>query len=195
MSVEFDEKVHEYKLNGFRVPSVTQIIGTIFGSKPWFTDYYAQRGSALHKAIEYYNQDELDEESVDERVTPKLNAYKRFYNDFKTSVAVVKAEQFYISKKYRFGGKLDVILSELDDSLILADYKSSFDFSVFLQLAAYRILIKENTNLKISKSLVIILNDDESYKLKWIQKKDFFKHEQIFLSCLNIYNFIKQNNG
>ena len=49
----FDAEKHEYRLDGVRLPSVTQIIADagLYGNTSYFTDYSRDRGSFVHQII------------------------------------------------------------------------------------------------------------------------------------------------
>lgn len=59
MIISFDEKTHSYTFNGKEIPSVTQIIGTVYGTglekaPKHFVERAAEKGTNIHKAIETY---------------------------------------------------------------------------------------------------------------------------------------------
>jgi hypothetical protein len=79
--LQFDEARHEYTVDGRVVPNVTRIID-------WMNDYahvpadVMQRarelGTAVHLATALYDNDNLDESSVDPAVRPYLEAWIEF---------------------------------------------------------------------------------------------------------------------
>ena len=77
----FDDKSHEYKAGGIRVPSVTQImeaVGMYRGLEniPKFVlKKAAERGHAVHSMIEYHAQGDLDESTIDPELAGYFNAY------------------------------------------------------------------------------------------------------------------------
>ena len=76
----FDNSKHEYRFNGVVVPSVTQILKAV-----GLSDYSyiptgvlqiaTERGTVVHKIIEWYEQDILDASSID----PELKGYFESY--------------------------------------------------------------------------------------------------------------------
>ena len=75
----FDAATHIYKLNGVRIPGVTEVMkfaGLV--DDRWFTEESSWRGTAIHLACELDDQDDLDPASVDEPVRLKLEGYRKF---------------------------------------------------------------------------------------------------------------------
>jgi hypothetical protein len=76
---EFRASDHSYTCDGARLPSVTQVF-------PWsyFKDNEEAmlRGTYVHRAIELFNNNDLNEETLDPALVNYLNAYKQFKKDF-----------------------------------------------------------------------------------------------------------------
>ena len=76
---QFIEEGHRYLVDGNQWLSVTQVL-------PW--SYYKDNGEAMlrgtyvHRMIELYNNNDLDEESLDPALKGFLDAYKQFKKDF-----------------------------------------------------------------------------------------------------------------
>ena len=84
MNCTFDPIGHLYTIDGRPVPSVTQVLSST-GILPSFSmvdkvllERKRQIGVALHAALHYLQQGDLDESTVDERVKPRLDAYRLF---------------------------------------------------------------------------------------------------------------------
>jgi len=184
----FDEITHTYTINDRPVPSVTQILTEIFGKRFWYDDWYAQRGRANHAMISYYIQGCLDLSSVDENIKGYLDAFIKFEHE--TQLKPVQSEKNLFSTVYNFAGTPDLLLTDYNGQLILADIKSSVEQIVKLQLAGYDILYNE---IKIKPKLhcAIELKTDGKYKIHWF--KDIPRMRNVFMSCLSIYNFKIQN--
>lgn len=106
----FDAAKHEYRHDGRVVPSVTQILKPVapdFSCVPADTLERARRlGNAVDATITYYEQDDLDEDSLSET----LRSYLKAWIAFKASTGfVVEAvqERVYCGK-YGYAGTLDV---------------------------------------------------------------------------------------
>lgn len=63
-----------------RLPRVTTVLAEArLVETRWFTQEARDLGSALHAAIQLWLEGALDEESVDERIRPNLESFKRFW--------------------------------------------------------------------------------------------------------------------
>jgi len=75
----YDPEKHEYWLGDERLPSVTEVLlkaGLV--DDTWWTEFGRVRGSAVHKACELWDLGTLDPKTVDDRIQPYLDAWKRF---------------------------------------------------------------------------------------------------------------------
>lgn len=120
--IEFDDSTHTYTYEGAKVPSVSTIINDLLKTDYSKIDpFYANRGTAVHKAIELYLQGDLDESSLDEHVTPYFKAFLKFEND--TGFIVEQTELRIFCERLWFAGTLDLIGS-IDGKKYLLDIKT-----------------------------------------------------------------------
>lgn len=109
----FDEPMHEYRLNGILLPSVTQIIRDNRLSSDFAfvsaADMARARelGQAVHMATHYNDEGTLDDATVDPAVRPYLNAWRQFVAD--RGVEFVALEQRVADPVYQFCGTVDRI--------------------------------------------------------------------------------------
>ena len=110
----FDPITHLYRLDGSAIPSVTQILSGVglsdYSYIPTETLQIAtERGTVVHKIIEWYEQDILDEESID----PELKGYFESYLRAKDAGLLFdrnrpdEMEKQVFSEKYKYAGTLD----------------------------------------------------------------------------------------
>lgn len=66
-------------------PRVTDILRKVGLSKNYegISDFYKERGTACHRAIELYLQDDLDESSIDESYKGHFDGFLRFWKEQK----------------------------------------------------------------------------------------------------------------
>lgn len=104
----FDEAAHVYHWNGVRVPSVTQVLGmmTDLSAIPEGNLNFARdRGHAVHYACELFDQDNLDWDSLDERLVPYVEAWADFRA--KTGFVPTGIEERVFHPALRYAGTLD----------------------------------------------------------------------------------------
>lgn len=135
----FNEKLHQYSVNGKIIPSVTQIIAAIglyefdFVSKQTLA-VAAERGRIVHTCIEWYEQGELDENSIDPELAGYFNAYLAAKKSGELPEHPSAIEQRVYSAKYQYAGTLD----QLYGGDWLHDHKTGMKNPVHgLQLSAY----------------------------------------------------------
>jgi len=150
MGLTFDKETHRYELDGQVVPSVTGILkasGLIDFSRipPSILEDARERGAAVHAAIHFVNEKDLDVEGF-RRDFPKyagyLNAWLAFCEQ-RHFVAVLN-EHRIASRHMRVAGTLDC-LGLLDGEAVLVDFKtgSPQDVAANLQTAAYLMMAHE----------------------------------------------------
>jgi hypothetical protein len=108
--IEFDPAKHEYRVAGVIVPSVTRILGDLSMMKrldPADLAAGAERGKLVHKAVELYNAEDLDEQSLHPSLEPYLRAWKRFCHDH--GFEALHSESIVYSERWGYAGTLDTI--------------------------------------------------------------------------------------
>lgn len=187
MTITFDAEKHEYRDCGVRLPSVTQIIADagLYGNTSYFTEYTRDRGSFVHKAIEYHLSGVLDEDTLDPVIVPYFEAWKRFEKE--SSYVSEQCELILSSKIYRYAGMIDHV-GHLNGHLCIIDVKTGAPVpATGIQLAGYENLLI----VKGAKRFALHLKDDGNYKL--IEYKDR-NDRNVFLSALALW-YWKQNNN
>jgi hypothetical protein len=148
-AITFRSDVHEYWLDGRRVPSVTEIlkatgVSTDFEALGAMSDrlrgqieFKRDLGSALHADIHAYDDGDLVWESVDERVLPYLDAWVSFRHN--SGLKPVARERIVFHPSLHYCGTFDGIFERPDGGRILLDVKTGdpHDSACHLQTAAY----------------------------------------------------------
>lgn len=187
----FDETLHRYTLDGEVLPSVTQIIKPLydFSAVP---DGVLQRaadfGTAVHKTVELYLKDDLDEDSLDEPLYNCLLAFQAFeadhYDIFDETPVV---EQIGYHPKLKYAGIPDLAFPSR-----IIDIKSRKVnmFTDSIQLAAY----DHMTGNGERERLVLELCDDTSYTLTCVNptKRSGKEAWSRFRYLLDYYNMAKE---
>lgn len=185
MELTFEPEKHEYKLDGVSVPSVTQILvksGIV--DTIWYTENGCARGDAVHKAIHYHDQDDLEWDSLDEIVKPYVEAWIKFRTD--VHFEIIKSEESVYDPIYRYAGTYDKI-GFLGPKNIILDIKTGAPHQAnALQLAAYAA-----TFTNPLERYALHLKPDGTYKLIHYTDRSDIK---TFLAALAVVNW-KQTKG
>lgn len=108
--LQFDAATHTYRLNGRRLPSVTQITGTIapmVGIPREVLEAKADLGTAVHLATEYHDTGDLDWDSLPDVVRPYMVAYGLF--KLETGFIPTRIEARVCNETFGYAGTLDRI--------------------------------------------------------------------------------------
>lgn len=105
-TLTFDEKAHEYRLGERKLPSVTRLLkdaGLI--DERWSSDAAMKRGSYVHQMIEFHDEGDLNEQSLDPTLLPYLNAWVQFKKESKCEILSIEERVF--NRAYLYAGTLD----------------------------------------------------------------------------------------
>lgn len=193
----FDEPTHTYRLDGIVVPSVTSILkvlGGYEGIPQHILDKAAARGSAIHKATEFYDNDTLDWTSLDDELIDYVNAWGNFRED--TGAEIIEIEQRTYHPALKVAGTPDRVLvlkKRLKGlgpvgRLTLADIKSSWQMmpATGPQTAAYTEFRNAHVKAasdKVKDRLGVQLKRDGTYEVHHYNDPSDWN---TFVSCLNV---------
>lgn len=184
MTLTFDPKSHIYKFNEHPVPSVTTVLKDMgFINTQYFTEEGRERGTLIHRIIEWYCKKTLDLDTVDPVLNPYLEAWIQFAKDTGFKPEAVEVPLY--NKIYRVAGTPDHI-GALDGRESVIDVKSGgpAPFTA-LQTAGYEILAGRNL-----KRFVLYLTGKGVYKLREFKDKN---DRQVFLGAVACWHWQKNN--
>lgn len=185
--IEFDKILHEYRLDGRLVPSVTSVLAPLedFERVPRETLEAARVfGQHVHEAAALFVRDELDWPSLDEHLTPYMEGLKRFLDE--SGLSVIASELAVASRKYRVAGTLD-LLGLWRGSECVIDFKATATLpkSVGPQTSAYEALYREKFGGAKRKRYCVQLRPND-YRVHPLSDMGDWS---IFLSCLNLWRY------
>lgn len=149
MNLDFNAQIHEYRLDGRRLPSVTEILRELGLSRDWSflkdREFYLARGRAVHACIELHFQGrEIDWESFEgaEHVRPRFEKFLLVAREGK--LAPIVCEKPLASSIFGYGGMPDYLGPFGPFPLAIADWKGdALEPSYSLQIGGYRGLLVE----------------------------------------------------
>jgi hypothetical protein len=159
---------------------------------------HAYIGTVTHNTIdEYFKTGKVKFESfIDpKRIAENLCARKaflsftQFFMENRKDFKIIQNERSLSGEK--FGGTLD-LLAEYKDYLTICDFKTSKDFylSMFLQMAAYDLLVREKDDIKVKGYMVILLDKKtgKPARIKLVDDKDEMKaYRECFMKLVDFY--------
>lgn len=181
MDLKFCEKTHTYTHKEYGIiPSVTTILKKV-GLSPSFggiSPFYAQRGTALHETIYYYNVNNELPPIIPEMIKEHTGRYLEFYSDHSDYESLEQERMgFYNKNGIMYCGTADDICMINGEKAII-DYKTSSQIRKYhyFQLDAYC----EMFNVK--NAYVLQIRED-FYRLKEVPQK----YRGKFLDICDIY--------
>lgn len=180
-NLTFDPETHTYHLGGQRLPSVTQILRSIgIIDMRWATEHALERGTAVHQAIQFLLEDDLDESSVSTEIAPYVAAFKQFMHEMNFEYEAAEIQVY--SSSYRYAGRIDIAGKAGKDFAIVEMKSGKAPAWARLQLAAYAMCFDG----VLPKRLLLELRKDGQYRLTdCMQPNDL----ALWMSCLAVYGF------
>lgn len=190
----FDETHHIYKLNGFAIPSVSEIM------RPLSNSYYggvdedvlkraASRGTSVHSAVENYLLFGI--EDISSEFMGYFNGFKKWIDTHKP--IPIKPECRLYHKTLRYGGTADLPCI-IDNKLVLVDFKTTSSVAKILtrvQLEAYKQGFLSH-GIKFERKLIVQSRQDGTYH-EDEHPIDDIESWRVFKELLDVYFFIKKN--
>lgn len=183
----FDAETHTYRIDGQRVPSVTQVLqGAGLIDTRWFNEEARTRGTYVAQATQFYDEGTLDYDALDDELKPYVMAWERFLVD--ANVRIDHIELKVANRQRRYAGTLDRLARfGSGQTPWIIDIKTGSKAAWHgLQTSGYGYCIHGHF-----WRASIILQDDGRYL--------FYEHcdssdRDVFLSALNLYHW-KSENG
>lgn len=192
--IEFNEEQHEYRVNGERWPSVTQVLDPLLeldGIPKDILEAAGRFGNHVHQACHLWDLGQLDEDALDPHLKPYLDGWKSFLHQ--TGALVINSELRVFNPLLKYAGTLDKLILWRERRHVL-DIKTSAEvpYTVGPQCAAYReAYLKTDSGVTCSTVRYCVhLRPDASYRLHPLNDPGDF---HMFVSALNVHNFRSRN--
>lgn len=184
----FDAPTHTYRLDGEVIPSVTQLLDKLhsFAGVPLiYLEAARERGTAVHHACHYFDEDDLDEDTLTPQVRGYLEGWKKFRRE--SGCEIVECERMGAHPTHRFAGQWDRVL-RIARTGWTGDVKTGEPhWCMGLQTAAYGAL----RGAPGDKRATIHLRADGTYRFKeWADPTDW----PAFVSLITLHNVAKRHS-
>jgi ATP-dependent exoDNAse (exonuclease V) beta subunit len=135
-------KKHQYALNGRPIPSVTQIIRRVLGDKEYGgTQWHMDRGTAAHELYAMLARGEdLSKYDYDQRLQPNVDAWRDWAA--RERPKFIEVEYQVASDRFGYAGTIDAVV-QIGKRVFILDYKATSSARDAIQLAAYRMALRE----------------------------------------------------
>lgn len=202
----YDEERRRHLFNGVLLPSVTQVTRPLDSGllrvDPELLALAAEKGDAVHRATQYYDEDDLDEDDLDPVIVPYLHGWQKFRKEFRFWPEPGGIERVILSKQLLYTGRADRVgYHDANKSQrIVVDIKSGIvPVSAGPQLAAYAMALNEEWALtaqtgetpRIQAAYVVQLDGNGGYKAHRIQFME--DHWREFTHLLGHYRYLEKH--
>lgn len=169
VEIVFSEDPHSYSVGGIVRPSTTQILADLgFTDYSMCTEQARERGKAVHQAVHFLEDNDLDWNTVHPIVRPYLEAYLLMKEQ--TGWIPHVREHRVFCPVYNYCGTLDGFgeMPRLGLEEVLADYKSGMEQAARYQTASYA----SAYNKPLAKRCTIRLQNNGKYSITWYDKPE-----------------------
>ncbi|HWG67488.1 MAG TPA: hypothetical protein VN662_08760 [Rhodanobacteraceae bacterium] len=193
--LQFDDALHEYRLEGRRLPSVTEVLGPITAHEYRAVDRETMERAALlgkcvHKLIELDIAGTLDVETLDDSLRPYLAQWRQFLAQ--SGFLAIHSECRVHSARYGYAGTLD-LAGTLNGARAVVDAKrtAAVPRSAGPQTAAYRAALAElyDGEWQTADRYALHLTPE---RWRLVPQKDP-NDLRVFLSALTLHNYLEQS--
>ena len=177
----FDEEKHQYFLGKKRIPGVSEILQKVGLSKDLtgIDPFYAERGKAVHLAIQYFLEHRLDETSLDPVIVPYFEGFKKYYVEHPMGLTQCEVRGHFGEE---FCGTIDCIT---EHEIIDWKCSKSHDRVAELQGEAYKLIERgDRTNRSFKPFKVVQFSGEGGYKIF-----DYGDKITVWPSVLEIYRW------
>lgn len=194
--LKLDAASHTYRFNGELVPGVTDSLkqaGLIdySGIPQHVLDRAAERGKAVHLALEYLDRGTLDRDSVSDELLGYIEAYERFCIDSGFYVALSERSRFHAIRRY--AGTFDRTGVIGHDDAVIVDFKTGeVQDGHFLQLAAYAHFFPHPRRFRL---IALKLSANRQYRVYEAPASKFDVHSNVFFSTINAAHWRMAKGG
>ena len=161
------DEAHVYRVGGSEFVSVTQAIREtgLMGDTSFYTEQARDRGTAVHAMVEYYDQGDLDEATLDPALAGYLDAYRRFLVDYEPAWQLIEAQR--ADTTLRYAGTVDRAgrLKGVKHPVVLDVKSGSPEAWHAIQLSAYKHLEAAELGAALIARYALYLSPDGSYRL------------------------------
>lgn len=153
----------------------------------------ADIGTYVHQSIENYLQNgiELDIHTIPhtfrDPVDSAFTGFLMWWDIIKQHSYKILMEERELVCEY-FGGTLDLLL-EIDGRIFLVDFKTSNhpSYKYFLQLSAYRYILREEHNINIDGCLILMLDKKHFTFRELVVDLDDIEDSTFMMNCENTF--------
>lgn len=173
-----------------RVTAVLETFTNFDSILPHVLENATERGSVIHEFCEYHALNLFVDEPP-EKCKFYIESFKKWFDEM--VVKILCTEKRVNHDKYLVSGQFDLICQLKGDASgtwTILDYKSPQVKSKTwqIQTAAYMLLAEEILNIKISRRMALML-DNEGKKAKCVEYTDHENDKKLFLSALSLHKF------
>ncbi|MCD8294908.1 MAG: Dna2/Cas4 domain-containing protein [Clostridia bacterium] len=191
--LEFEERTHTYRLDGFELPSVTTIMKPLSqanykGISEFTLNQAADKGTIVHGSIEEFILYGMID--VPEEYKGYLDAFMDWYELRKPTPLIIEHQTCH--KIFRYAGTVDNV-SEINGVKTLIDYKTTYNTSSNtwgIQLEAYAKCL-EQEGINIGRKMVLHLAKTGKWKEIEYPVPDA-ESWRVFTSLKCIYDYMQK---
>lgn len=177
-------------MNAAPLPHVTEVLrdaGLV--NLEWCTEEHRDRGTAVHLATRFHDEDDLDRDSLEPTVQVRLASYERFLREVGAEIVPDAIERYVESLTFGYCGTFDRLV-RIKGVLGILDIKGTAKSAWHgAQLAAYQAAHPQHNGEPVRQRWNLYLHDDD-YRLVERNDRDDWP---VFKAALTLTNWKRRN--
>lgn len=191
--LSFEEEGHVYRLDGEVIPGITAVLKRVGLIDDRFYSVEARdRGSAVHAAIEYLQEGDLERSSLAPLLVPYVEAWERFRDEMGWE-PIERPELLVGSETLRFATRIDGVGRVRGDSrIVVGNWKSGgpepfHPLQAAGEAIAYAETVGRSTALSLRRA-AIYLRSDGTYRFHEHKGTEAVRAVDNFRACVRVYH-------
>ncbi len=191
--LSFEEEGHVYRLDGEVIPGITAVLKRVGLIDDRFYSVEARdRGTAVHAAIEYLQDGDLERSSLAPLLVPYVEAWERFRDEMGWE-PIERPELLVGSETLRFATRIDGVgRLRGDNRIAVGNWKTGgperwHSLQSAGEAMAYAETIGRATSLALRR-FALYLRDDGTYRFHEHRLAESFRDTDDFRAAVRIYH-------
>lgn len=194
VNFSFNEELHQYKINGIEIPSVSRVLSEArLSDMSMVPDHVlktsSEFGKAVHKVIELYCQSKLDFSNLSPPLIPYVEGWKNFVEDF--GYKFKRAEIRGYHPFYMYGFTIDTE-GEITKGKYIGDVIGDIKSGVPMPSHKYQLNGAYKLALPKRNTFILYLDPEFHRGYKILFGNNNKREQNVFLAALTIFNIRKE---
>lgn len=195
--LELDHETHTYNFGGKPIAGVSEILCALgIIDRSWFTDWPRDRGKAVHLAIQYHLEGDLENSSIDSRIKGYFDGAVKFLKDADVKPGPgTYVERPIYNALQRYAGCPDLVCTAFGE-LAVPDFKTGGLGQAGIQTALYEMAARTVYKAPAPmRRMGVQLFENGTYKKTDLRDGFDYAHGRAAVQLFNRFHLPRKQRG